>query len=214
MLPGDMGTQSNTVKTTRRKTSGGKSSPEAKKSKVEPEEEWFAPERTAEEDHSIAIHEAGHAVAGLAFGYQIKLLTLLACKVEGGWYLGRAEMGRGFPSPGKLDRCSRRVAEEYFIYKYAGIVAEKLLGLVPAEADFDDAYDENWGDIGYCGEWMKRFVTCSLEAYRHTIWERTETFLLERERLLKMIAKALGKQREMNEADIAAVVSKSEQARR
>lgn len=209
-----MAARSTTVKSARRKTPVEKTRSKGKQPAVEPEEEWFSPERTPEEDRSLALHEAGHAVAGLVFGYQIKLLTLLACRVEGGWFLGRADMGRGFPSRRKLDRCSRRVAEEYFVYKFAGIVAEKLYGLAPGEADFDDAYDERCGDIGYCGEWMERFVTCSLEAYRHVIWERTEKFLREHERLLKAIAAALGRKREMNEADISAVVSRYERTRR
>lgn len=150
------------------------------------------PPQTPEDRWNTALHEAGHAVAALAFGYQIERLTIIPEKVEGGWYLGRITTSTDKPNRRELWTCSDEVAEKYFIFKFAGTAAETIFSPHPDPDAWDHAEWSPRSDVAYCREWMEaRARDTSLEWYIATIRARTETWLQPRRWKVEAIARAL-----------------------
>ena len=166
------------------------------------------PNRTPSAERNTALHEAGHAVVALAFGYRVKSVTIIPREVEGGWFVGSIDLD-GQPSPRELRTCDRATAECYFIKQFAGAAAETLFSDDPCPLAWSHATDYEQGDVGYCREWMERFAQGDLEGYRREIRARTEAFLLPRRRNVEAVAEALQRRRQLDGAGIGHVLRAS-----
>ncbi len=153
--------------------------------------------RTSAETLNTALHEAGHVVAALAFGYTVKSVTIVPKEVEGGWFVGSIDID-GHPSPRELRACGRVTAERYFIKQFAGVVAETVFSLHPHPKAWQHAADYEQGDIGYCRRWMERWAQGNLDGYQQEIRARTETFLKPRRPKVERFAGALLRHRTLD----------------
>ncbi len=161
--------------------------------------ETSPPSQTPEDRWNTALHEAGHAVAALAFEYRIERLTIIPEKVKGGWYLGRITITTGKPGHRELWTCPNETARRYFVYFFAGTAAEQLFSPHPNPDAWDHASASPLADVAYCREWMEaRAGDTSLEWYSATIRAQTEAWLQPRRWKVEAIARALLREKTMD----------------
>lgn len=127
---------------------------------------------------ATAVHEAGHAVIGLALGFPCGGVTIKRTKVE----LGHAAMGNPLDGWRRGDGPRRELAEEVAIGLYAGAEAERLILNSQLCGDGDD--------VELARSFLAKYVETRSSAHIEEALEREE------ERLRGLTRELVGEHRD------------------